>query len=79
MSYVVDLEAVRGKGLGLLPDILHKRIRFVGNAASSGAQMILLSRQCRALACQLTRKIEYIEIAHEKDFSDVFAESMMFY
>ena len=74
-NYIRRKNAVR---IGLLPDIPHERIRFVGNAAGSGAQMILLSRQCRALAGQLARRIEYIEIAHEKQFSDVFADSMLF-
>ncbi|KKK63909.1 hypothetical protein LCGC14_2989560, partial [marine sediment metagenome] len=32
----------------------------------------------RRLAKKLARKIEYIEIANEPDFQDVFAESMRF-
>ena len=47
-------------------------------ASCSGAQMILLNSALRAEAKQLARKIEYVEIAHEKDFQDVFADSMMF-
>jgi uncharacterized 2Fe-2S/4Fe-4S cluster protein (DUF4445 family) len=62
----------------MLPDVPAERIHFVGNAASSGAQMILLSRQCREKARQLARKIEYIEIAHQPDFEEVFANSMSF-
>ena len=46
--------------------------------ACSGAQMILLSRRCREKAGELARKIEYVEIAHERQFTDVFAESMAF-
>jgi len=64
--------------IGLLPRVQVERIRFVGNAASSGAQMILLNSALRAEAKQLARKIEYIEIAHEPDFQTVFAESMSF-
>jgi uncharacterized 2Fe-2S/4Fe-4S cluster protein (DUF4445 family) len=62
----------------MLPDVPTERIRFVGNAASSGAQMILLSRQCREKAKQLARKIEYLEIAHQPDFEEVFTNSMAF-
>jgi uncharacterized 2Fe-2S/4Fe-4S cluster protein (DUF4445 family) len=62
----------------MLPDVPTERIRFVGNAASSGAQMILLSRQCREKARQLARKIEYIEIAHQPGFQDIFADCMAF-
>jgi uncharacterized 2Fe-2S/4Fe-4S cluster protein (DUF4445 family) len=74
-NYISRRSALR---IGLLPAIDIERIRFVGNAAAAGAQMILLSRQCRDQARELARKIEYVEIAHEPDFQIVFAESMSF-
>jgi uncharacterized 2Fe-2S/4Fe-4S cluster protein (DUF4445 family) len=74
-NYISRRSALR---IGLLPAVEVERIRFVGNAAAAGAQMILLSRQCRDQASQLARKIEYVEIAHEPDFQMVFAESMSF-
>ena len=64
--------------IGLLPDVPSECIYFVGNAAASGAQMILLSRQWRQNAIKLARKIEYVEIAHEKDFTTVYADCMTF-
>ena len=64
--------------IGLLPAVPAERIHFVGNAASSGAQIILLSSQARERAKELARKIEYVEIAHEPDFQTVFADSMSF-
>jgi uncharacterized 2Fe-2S/4Fe-4S cluster protein (DUF4445 family) len=74
-NYIRRESAVR---IGLLPDVPIERIRFVGNAASSGAQMILLSTQFREYGRELARKIEYIEIAHEEDFEFVFADAMAF-
>lgn len=74
-NYIRAESALR---LKLLPNVPAERIRFVGNAASSGAQMILLSRQCREKAGQLARKIEYVEIAHQPDFQDVFTDCMAF-
>jgi len=74
-NYIRKESALR---MGLLPDVPPERIHFVGNAAASGAQMILTSSRLRELANDLARKIEYVEIAHEKDFSDVFADSMLF-
>jgi uncharacterized 2Fe-2S/4Fe-4S cluster protein (DUF4445 family) len=74
-NYIRRESALR---IGLLPAVAAERIRFVGNAAASGAQMILLSRDCRDQARELARKIEYIEIAHEPNFQDVFADSMSF-
>lgn len=64
--------------IGLLPNVPLERIQFVGNAASSGAQMVLTSRMCRDLAKKLARQIEYVEIAHDPAFSTEFAESMLF-
>lgn len=64
--------------IGLLPDIEHERIVYIGNAASSGAQMVLLSSACRRMACRVVSGIEYIEIAHKPDFQMVFAECLMF-
>ncbi|MFH1715957.1 MAG: ASKHA domain-containing protein [Planctomycetota bacterium] len=64
--------------VGLLPSVDVDRIRFVGNAAASGAQMILLSRRWREKAGELARRIEYIEIAHEPDFQTFFADSLIF-
>jgi len=74
-NYIRRESAVR---IGLLPDMPLERISFVGNAASSGAQIILLARHYRDKAGELARKIKYIEIAHEPEFQDVFAESMSF-
>ncbi|OHB64837.1 MAG: hypothetical protein A2Y77_16600 [Planctomycetes bacterium RBG_13_62_9] len=53
-----------------------EHIHFVGNAAASGAQMLLLNYECREWAARLALKIHYVEIAHEKDFTDVFADAM---
>ncbi len=64
--------------IGLLPDVPEERIHFVGNAASVGAQMLLVSSRFRKKARQLARKIKYIEIAHRKDFQNVFVESIAF-
>jgi uncharacterized 2Fe-2S/4Fe-4S cluster protein (DUF4445 family) len=74
-NYIRAESALR---MGLLPDVPAESIYFVGNAACSGAQMTLLSSHCRRKAAELARKIQYVEIAHEEDFSNVFAESMTF-
>jgi uncharacterized 2Fe-2S/4Fe-4S cluster protein (DUF4445 family) len=74
-NYIRRESALR---IGLLPNLPLERIHFIGNAAASGAQMLLLSRKCRTQAKELARKIEYVEIAHEPDFQSVFADSMTF-
>lgn len=74
-NYIRTQSALR---IGLLPAVEPERIHFIGNAASSGARMILVSRDCRKRAGELARRIEYIEIAHQPDFQDVFADSLLF-
>ena len=74
-NYIRRENALR---IGLLPDVPLERIHFVGNAACSGAEMMLLSRTWRIEAEKLAAKIKYVEIAHEKDFTEVYAESMLF-
>ncbi len=64
--------------IGLLPKVGVEKVHFVGNAAGSGARMILVSSHCRQLAKAIATGIEYVEIAHEADFQTVFAESLMF-
>ena len=64
--------------IGLLPSVPLERIHFVGNAACSGAQMLLIDSRLRKLAAELSRRIEYIEIAREEDFESVFTESILF-
>ena len=74
-NYIRKESALR---IGLLPDVPPECIHFVGNAASSGAQMLLLSRHCRTTAKKLARRIEYVEIANEPEFQAAFADSMSF-
>jgi uncharacterized 2Fe-2S/4Fe-4S cluster protein (DUF4445 family) len=74
-NYIRRESALR---IGLLPDLPLERIHFVGNAAASGAEMLLLSRKCRIQAKKLALKIQYLEIAHEEKFESVFTDSMSF-
>jgi uncharacterized 2Fe-2S/4Fe-4S cluster protein (DUF4445 family) len=74
-NYIRPESAIR---IGLLPNVPEQTFHFIGNAASSGAQMMLLCSDYRQKAQQLARKIEYVEIAHEKRFETVFAQSMAF-
>jgi len=72
------ISPANAKRIGLLPDIPLERIQSIGNAAAVGAQMALLSNHCRKAAGKLAKKIQYVEIAHEPRFQDVYADSMFF-
>jgi uncharacterized 2Fe-2S/4Fe-4S cluster protein (DUF4445 family) len=66
------------KRLGLLPDIPSERITFVGNAAGTGAKMVLAARELRMEAERISGEVEYIELGGRPDFQQEFMESMLF-
>ncbi len=70
------VDAASAITIGMYPDIAPDRIRFVGNAAGSGARMALKSVEARGLADDLSRKVEYVELASEKEFQSEFAKAM---
>lgn len=74
-NYIQKSSAVT---IGMLPSIPLEKIHFIGNAASSGAMEILLDRNIRAKCEELSRRIEYVELAARPDFQDIFMDCLMF-
>jgi len=74
-NYLSIPSAVR---IGLIPDLGHGRVRYVGNAASLGAQLCLLSEPERALADSIARRIEHVSLAAHPDFEQIFVDAMNF-
>lgn len=70
------VDASSAISIGMYPDIPPDRIKFVGNAAGSGARMALKSVEARRLADDLSCRVEYVELASEKDFQSEFAKAM---
>jgi uncharacterized 2Fe-2S/4Fe-4S cluster protein (DUF4445 family) len=68
----------RALRIGLLPDLPLDRIRFIGNAASSGAKLALVNRACRAESDLLSRAIRYVELAGRPDFQSAFSDALLF-
>jgi uncharacterized 2Fe-2S/4Fe-4S cluster protein (DUF4445 family) len=66
------------KRIGLLPPIDTDRIEYIGNAASSGAKIVLACRDCREEAEKISLNTHYIELANRPDFQMHFMEAMMF-
>ena len=64
--------------VGLLPQVACNRIRFIGNAASLGAKMVLLSARERRYASELRNKTEHVDLSLDQDFQMAFGEAMMF-
>ncbi|MHA1624814.1 MAG: ASKHA domain-containing protein [Promethearchaeota archaeon] len=72
------IKKANAKFIGMIPDIPDDKIFQIGNAAGTGAQHCLINKNLRQKAQKLLKKIEYIEIAVEKDFQQEFAKAMYF-
>lgn len=64
--------------LGLVPGVGAHRIHFVGNAALSGSESMLKSKEAVELAESIAESIGYVEVAGRAEFEDVFVESIPF-
>jgi len=74
-NFVRARSAIR---IGLLPPLPEGKVEFIGNAAGTGAKMVLAGKSCRAAAEAIARDTEYIELAGRPDFQMAFAEAMIF-
>ena len=64
--------------IGLLPEIPLDRIELVGNTAGSGARSLLKNKELRKDIEKMVERINYIELALDKEFHKIFADSMYF-
>ncbi len=64
--------------IGLLPSVPLSKVEFIGNAASTGAKMVLAAKTCRETAESIAKHTEYIELAGRADFQMQFVDAMMF-
>ena len=74
-NYIRPESALR---MGLLPAMPLSSVKFVGNAAGTGARQVLVSGAARRHAEQLARQIEYVELAGQSRFQDIFSEKLFF-
>src|SRR5213593_643958 len=74
-NYVSISSALR---IGLIPPLPKEKIRYVGNAASLGAQLCLVSEAERAHAAEVARAIEHVSLAAHPDFEQIFVDAMNF-
>jgi uncharacterized 2Fe-2S/4Fe-4S cluster protein (DUF4445 family) len=64
------------QGMGLLPPIPLEKINSIGNAASEGAKMVLLSTRERARSMTLAKKVEHMELSAHREFQELFIQSL---
>jgi uncharacterized 2Fe-2S/4Fe-4S cluster protein (DUF4445 family) len=64
--------------IGMFPNVELKKISQVGNAASIGAKMALISKAQRKIAEDIGKKDDYLELTIFPSFTDHFASSVSF-
>ena len=74
-NYISISSALR---IGLIPPLPKEKIRYVGNAASLGAQLCLVSETERQRAESVAARIEHVSLAAHPDFERIFVEAMNF-
>jgi len=74
-NYVDPRSAMR---IGLIPSVEEEIVTSLGNAASTGATMALLSRWYWDFACEIAQTVENVDLFSRLDFNEVFVEEMDF-
>ncbi len=64
--------------VGLVPPVPVDRIKAVGNTASEGAKMALMSFREREVAFELPSFVEYLELSGAADFNERFVRNLAF-
>lgn len=62
--------------IGMYPEVRLERVRFIGNAAGTGARMMLTSKEARTYAEVIAREVHYYELALDPGFPLEYAKSM---
>ncbi len=65
-------------GIGLIPPELEEKVTAIGNAAGQGARLCVLSIDEYKRAAVLSRQVEYLELAADPAFQDVFVDELEF-
>jgi uncharacterized 2Fe-2S/4Fe-4S cluster protein (DUF4445 family) len=68
----------RAMDIGLIPPFPPDRVASLGNAASTGAMMVMLNEEYWHMANELAKSIEHIELSSRLDFNQHFVENMDF-
>ena len=64
--------------IGLLPKILREKIIPVGNAAGEGAKLAVREDFQFELASRLADEVEFLELANDPRFQDIFVDELSF-
>ena len=74
-SYMAPASAC---GIGLIPPQLEERVVAIGNAAGQGAKLCVLSGDEYRRAAEIAVNMDYLELAADPEFQDVFVDELEF-
>lgn len=72
------LDINSAKQIGMFPNIPTERFKQVGNAAGSGARMMLLSDEMKKKGSDFSKRTKYVELTLFPDFQKIYIESLRF-
>ena len=64
--------------IGLLPEELKGRVRLIGNAAGEGARIAVLDEGEYRRCDELMKQTEFLELAMDMEFQDIYVEELEF-
>ena len=64
--------------IGMLPDMAHERLRFVGNAAIAGAKLAAVCSECYDEIFEIADRTTYFELSTDPTFMDQFVSACFF-
>jgi len=70
------LDLAAAQRIGMFPRQPLQRFHQVGNAAGVGAKQMLLSSAARRLSAALIRRVEYIELTVQPEFTDLYVAAL---
>lgn len=65
-------------GVGILPKEIKDKISYVGNVSKAGAYITLMSKNALKEMDDLSKEVEYLELADTDDYEKIFVKSMEF-
>lgn len=72
------LNADSACAIGLIPNVLRKKIIKIGNAAGEGAKLVLQDYSAWDSAQKLAQETEFLELASVRAFQDIFVDALDF-
>jgi uncharacterized 2Fe-2S/4Fe-4S cluster protein (DUF4445 family) len=64
--------------IGLIPQVLRKQVKVLGNAALAGAAKILLDQNLKEKAREIAGKAKHVNLGGSKVFNELYIEKMLF-